>query len=386
MDRPTRKRSRRLVLAGLGALVVAAAVVVVLLLQPGPRPTAREVSAGHAVAAVSSDRMAALLLEKRLGSNELPSNVSALKPELASFRAYGLVAAVYIPLFGPASDLYLYYFVFDNSGDASSYYATYPPLPIHYTRTGHFVPGGITDSKKCDTGFEAATLGQAARWEASCESLSAKVVSFVVVASTTAGTSEDKRYSAALARDVIRHLLRVADAAPRASLTSPPGSLTPAKLLDRIYSSPVINDLLPPTITLSSLQKFNLGSNSPPGLVADTYLRATLASQSFKDSVLFYVFDTARSAQAFYKTATDTDWLLLHRKWVDRLLGILTAGKLRPVQRTCVLELTCVVHLRLCCLVGRRDRVQRGRSIFKQLPGRRYRRCDLGENGRDRAQ
>ena len=302
LDKPTRKRSRALVLAGLGALVVAIAVVVVLLSQPAPHPIPLEISAGHAVAAVPSDRMAALLVENRLDPSEMPSNVSALKPELASFRAYGLVAAIYIPLFGPASDLYLYYFVFDNPGDASSYYATYPPLPIHYTRTGHFVPGGIGDSKKCDTGFEASTLGQVARWEASCESLSAKVVSFVVVASTTASTSLDKRYSATLARDVIRHLLRVADAAPRASLTSPPGSLTPAGLLGRIYSSPVINGLLPPTITLSSLQRFNLGSNSPPGLVAETYLRATLASQSSRDSVLFYVFDTSRSAQAFYKT------------------------------------------------------------------------------------
>ncbi len=301
-DGARRSRSRRFVVAGLGVLVVVIAVVVYLLLRPGPKPATPSVSAGHAIAAVSSDRIAGVLLESRLGSAEIPGNISASKPELVSFRAYGLVDAVYVPLFGPGSVLSLNYFVFDNSGDASSYYANGRPLPDHYTLTGHFVPRGIGDSKKCDTGLEEATSTLVAHWESSCETLSAKVVSFIVVTSLTDSTSADKRISATLTVDAIRHLALVADAASRSRVAPPPASVTPPNLIDQIYSSPEINDLLPANITLVSLQKFNLGSNSPPGLVAGTYLRATVSGGGYRDSVLFYVFGTPRQAQGFYKT------------------------------------------------------------------------------------
>ena len=308
IDKPTKqgdrpRRSRRLVLAGLGVLVAVIALVVVLLLRPGPvRTSLPSVSAGHAVQKVSSDRMAGLLLESRLSSKEIPSDVSASNPELVSFRTFGLVDAVYVPLFGPASVLSLNYFVFDNLGDASSYYANGRPLPDGYTLIGHFVPAGIGDSRKCDTGLEEATSTQATRWESSCETLSAKVVSFIVVTSLTNSTAADKSLSATLTRDAIRHLSRVADAASPAPVTSPPALLTPRNLSAQIYSSPLLGDLLPTGITLVSLQKFTLGSSSPGGLVAGTYIRATLAGKSYRDSVYFYVFDSARHAQAFYRT------------------------------------------------------------------------------------
>ena len=71
IDKPTKqgdrpRRSRRLVLAGLGVLVAVIALVVVLLLRPAPvRTSLPSVSAGHAVQKVSSDRMAGLLLESQ---------------------------------------------------------------------------------------------------------------------------------------------------------------------------------------------------------------------------------------------------------------------------------------------------------------------------------
>ncbi len=297
------RRSLRLVLAGSIALAAAIVVAVVLVFRPGPvRPSLPSLSAGHAVAAVSSDRLAGTLLESRFDSKEVPSDISASKPELVSFRTHGLVDAVYVPLFGPASVLSLNYFVFDNSGDASSFYANGRPLPDGYTATGHFVAAGIGDSKECDTGHEAATSTQAQRWESSCETLSAKVVSFIVVTSLANSTKADDSLSATLTRDAIGHLSRVAGATSPAAVTPPPASLTPLALSDQIYSSPLGSDLLPTGVGLVSLQKFALGSSSPTGLVAGSYIRAQLAGQSHRDAVYFYVFDSARDAQSFYGT------------------------------------------------------------------------------------
>jgi len=264
-------------------------------LLPTPKPTP-SFSATHAVGFVAPQRLASVLLATPFTPKQLPNEVSPSRPELFSFRATGLVEAAFVPLVGPAASLSLNYFVFDNAGDASSFYTVRRPLPDGYSLTGHFTPAGIGDQNKCDTGRETG------RWDSSCEALSDTVVTFVVVTSLTDTASHNDSLAGTLTKDAIVHLSGVADATARTAVTPPPASLTPLALRDQIYSSPFGNALLPTGISFVSLQKYPLGSSAPTGLIDSSYLRALLAGKTYRDNLYFYVFDSTRDAQAFFKT------------------------------------------------------------------------------------
>ncbi len=291
------RRSRKVLAAGLGGLVIVVALVVFLLRPPGPG----SVSAAQAVAAVSPDRLAGLVLESRFGSKDVPGSMSALNPVLGSVLTAGLLDSVLVPFFGPASYLAVRYLVFDGSGVASAFYANTNPLPDGYGFTGSFRATGITDPTRCDTGHAEATATADARLDSSCAALSANVVSFVEVTSGTNSTVTDDNLAMALTQDAIRHLSVVAGAAPKGALPPPPGSVPPRVLSQRILSTPIGN-VLPQGLELLSLRAYHVGSGFPPGLVAGSYVDAALKGDGHRDSVFFYVFETARQAQAF-----DTD-------------------------------------------------------------------------------
>jgi hypothetical protein len=50
---------------------------------------------------------------------------------------------------------------------------------------------------------------------------------------------------------------------------------------------------------LSGLRAYPYGAGSPPGLIAGSYVDASLKGNGHRDSVYYYVFDTARQARAF---------------------------------------------------------------------------------------
>ncbi len=72
-------------------------------------------------------------------------------------------------------------------------------------------------------------------------------------------------------------------------------------LSERILSTP-LGGLLPQGVELSSLRAYHVGPGSLPGLATGSYVDVALKGDGHRDSVFFYVFDTARQAQAF-----DTD-------------------------------------------------------------------------------
>ena len=291
------RRSRKVFAVGLGALVIVIALVVFLLRPPGPG----SVSAAQAVAAVSPDRLAGLVLESRFGSKDVPGSMSALSPALSPVLTAGLLDNVLVPVLGPASYLAVRYLVFDSSGAAGAFYANTNPLPEGYGFTGGFRAAGIADPTRCDTGHAEATATADASLDSSCAALSANVVSFVEVTSGTNSTVTDDNLAVALTQDAIRHLSAVAGAAPAGAVPPPPGSVPPRVLSRRILSTPLGN-VLPQGLELLSLRAYHVGPGSPPGLVAGSYVDAALKGDGHRDSVFFYVFDTARQAQAF-----DTD-------------------------------------------------------------------------------
>ena len=294
------KRTRpslRVLLAGLGTLVVVIALVVFLLRPPGPG----SVSAAHAVAAVSPERLAGLVLGSRLDPNDVPNNMSPDSPILSSVLTPHLLDDVLVPVLGPAPYLAIHYLVFDGSSVASSYFANTLPLPDGYAFTGSFATTGITDPTRCDTGRARPTAPPDASRSSSCAALSANVISFIEVTSGTSGAAADDNLAVALSRAAIRHLSVVAGAAPTAAVPPPPGSLAPEVLSKRIASTP-LGDLLPEYVSLLGLGHYSFGPGSPAGLVAGSYVDASLKGNGHRDSVYFYVFDTARQAKAF-----DTD-------------------------------------------------------------------------------
>ncbi|MGD0441902.1 MAG: toll/interleukin-1 receptor domain-containing protein [Acidimicrobiales bacterium] len=218
-------RSRRVLLVGLGAIVVVVALVVFVLLPSGPS----SVSAAHAVAAVSPDRLAGLVLENRLGASEVPNDMSPYSPVLSPVVTHGLVANVLVPVLGPATYLAVRYLVFNSSGAASSFYTDTVPVPDGYSFTGTFAVSGFTDPTRCATGGAGASAPSDATRDSSCAVLSANV-----------------------------------------------------------------------GVSLSSLRRYQYGTNTPSGLVGGSYVHIALNGNGHQDSVYFYVFGNPRQAQAFY--------------------------------------------------------------------------------------
>lgn len=290
--------SRTTVFAGVGVVVAAVvAVVLVLLLNPG----SKSVSASAAVAAVTPDRLAAQLLEHRLGTSQIPSSVTASAPYLATYRPSGLVASVANPLTGPVSDVYVDYEVFDNRADATSYYANSRPLADDFNTTGDFPATGVADQSKCVTG----SASQLSEWDWSCLTLSSTVVSFTVVNDNSDNASSDQPLAQQLVVGAVSHLLAVAQATPHGSPPAPPGTNTPVQLFNLLLSPSGMSNLLPYGLQSTPVvQSFSLGSNAPSGVVKDAYISGTLSGtkSDYHDYVSYYVFSSSHAASAWYGT------------------------------------------------------------------------------------
>ena len=212
------------------------------------------------------------------------------------------------------------------------------------------LPRGIGDSKECDTGHEAATSTQAQRWESSCETLSAKVVSFIVVTSLANSTKADDSLSATLTRDAIGHLSRVAGATSPAAVTPPPASLTPLALSDQIYSSPLGSDLLPTGVGLVEPSEVRLGVELSDG-IGRRLVHPSPAGRSEPPRLCVLLRVRLRSGRAeLLRNTTAAD--RIHPEWVDRLFGLLPACNCGTYFERASSSSAAVAHVGLCCRVG----------------------------------
>ena len=304
---PRRMRSSRrlrssLVFAIAAVSTVAIVIVVLLLTQhPGTAPKSSTLSAAVAVAAVQPDRLTEQLLDTPFAANDVPPSTSASAPQLSDsmtgITVHGLVTTMYTKFAGAADDMWVNYYVFDNSADAAGYYSASVPGIIGYRGTGRLAGADIGDPTKCQTVQAAAQP----KWGWVCLTLSSNVVSYSATESdTTTGAAVDLT----LARDAVRQLNSAARATARGPFPQPPGSLQPSDLLAQVHR-PFAPSLIPVGLNSPVLSD---SKNIGTGLVSSDRVR-DLFSGSGKDytggEVVFYVFDSSKDAQLFYSV----DWV-----------------------------------------------------------------------------
>lgn len=295
-----RARNFRALAAALALLVVAA--ILFVWLRPGS-----PVTAAPAVAAVQPERLIESLLGEQLAT-DMPSGASALAPRLSASltsltstsdsipKASGLIATINTKFAG-AGDIGVNYYVFDNPGDADSYFYSSGPLSGTYRSAGSFPAGGIRDSTKCR---RATAPTQLTSW--GCLTLSAYVVSYSWVIESGTGNYTDLESDLAL--DAVRHLQGAAEKTPPAWLPQPPGSLKAGAL----YAN--LNSAFPATLVPQGLSEPAVSVSSPgtaPGIVSangDIRISFQGSGPDYNSSwIEFFVFDNAQDAQSWFNGA-----------------------------------------------------------------------------------
>ena len=157
-----------------------------------------------AVAAVQPDRLAKSLLDTPFAARDVPDGTSASAPRLSDLTTgvtqRGLVTTVYTAFSGPANDIWVNYYVFDNPGDATAYYTASIPAMRGYRAAGQLTGAGIGDPTKCQTARSAAQP----QWGWGCLMLSSNVVSYSATTSNSDTNNTGARFDLVLARDAIR--------------------------------------------------------------------------------------------------------------------------------------------------------------------------------------
>jgi TIR domain len=292
-------RFSRRTLAGAAGGLLAAIVIVALALtffsgSSSPHPS---LSAAKAVAAAQPDRLVDALLNTGFAQNDVPSGASASPAQVQNVREPGLVAATYIPLPGPAASIQIHYYVFDNQGEASSFFANASPVPTGYKAAGRFTATGISDPVKCASG-QAATLS--AKRGSGCLTLSSRVVGFTAVFAGPDNSVNADQLATALARDAIRHLQSVASRTRKAALPPPPGPLTPSALYNQLDSSSFNPSWLPAILASPTVQALANGSTSPAGLFDGSRIQIAMRGPDDLDYISFFVFGSAQEAESFF--------------------------------------------------------------------------------------
>ena len=295
-------RALLIVAASILAVAIAGAAVLITVLRPSP------VTAAAAVAAVQPDRLAGHMAGLPFAATDVPGGTSAFAPQLSasltsltstsdnSPEASGLVAAVHAKFSG-AGDIGVSYYVFDNLGDANSYFSSAPLFSGPYRPAGSFSAAGIGDLTKCG---RATAPAQLTAW--GCLTLSNYVVSYSWVIES--GAVNGAGLESELALDAVRHLRSAAEKTPPASLPQPPGSLTASALfakLDSAFPAALVPEGLGSLPKVSTILRPAL-----PGLMGSNR-RIAIDFQGTGPDYTFsyesiYVFDTAQHAQAWFST------------------------------------------------------------------------------------
>ena len=300
--RGRRRPSRTLLVAAASILAVAITTAAILIEVVFRHDS---VTAAPAVAAVQPDRLTGSMLGMQFAATDMPSGTSAFAPRLSasltsltsssdnSPEASGLVAAIHAKFSG-AGDIGVRYYVFDNLGDANSYFSSAPPFFDKYRSAGSFPAAGIGDSTKCS---RATAPAQLTSW--GCLTLSNYVVSYSWVIQSGTGNGAD--LESELALDAVRHLRSVAEVAPRAALPQPPGSLKAGALFAKLDSA------FPATLVpegLGTAPTVRTFLNPVPGLMGPNRRIEVDFQGSGADYtegyINFYVFDTAQAAQSWF--------------------------------------------------------------------------------------
>jgi len=304
-----RARNFRALAAALALLVVAA--ILFVWLRPGS-----PVTAAPAVAAVQPERLTESLLGKQLAATDVPGGMTAFTPQLSASltsltgtsgnnpKASGLVAAIDTKFSG-VGDVALSYYVFDNAGDATSYFDSSDQFPDTYRPVGSFQAAGIADSTKCR---RATGPNQLTSW--GCLTLSAYVVSYSWV--TESGTPNGSDLESELALDAVRHLRNAAEETPPASLPQPPGSLKAgalyAKLNSAFPATLVPRGLSAPAVSASSLGGARGIVNSANGDIRVSFQVSGPADYN-SGWIEFWVFDNAQDAESWFNSGLHPTFL-----------------------------------------------------------------------------
>jgi hypothetical protein len=300
--RGRRRSSRMLLIAAASTMAVAITAAAVLLPMVFHHDS---VTAAPAVAAVQPDRLTGSLLGMQFAATDMPSGTSAFAPQLSPSltsltstsdntpEASGLVAAIHTKFSG-AGDMGVRYYVFDNVGDANSYFSSAPPFVDKYRSAGSFPAAGIGDSTKCS---RATAPAQLTSW--GCLTLSNYVVSYSWVIQSGTGNGAD--LESELALDAVRHLRSVAEVAPRAALPQPPGALKAAALfaeLDSAFPAALVPEGLGTAPTVRTVLNPEPGLIGPNKRIAIVF-RSLEPDHTFRYEEIF-VFDTAQHAQSWF--------------------------------------------------------------------------------------
>ena len=301
--RSSRRLRSYLALAVLAVSAVAIVIAVVLLnaRPPGPGTKLPLLSAAAAVAAVQPDRLTEDLLDTPFAASNVPGNTSAsasqLSDSMTGITVHGLVTTIYTKFSGPADDMWVNYYVFDNPGDADEYYMASIPGISGYSPAGQLTGAGIGDPTKCQTARAAAQP----QWGWVCLTLSSNVVSY---STTRNDTSTGAGLDLALARDAVQQLRTVARTTVRGPYPQPPGSLQPSALLAQVHS-PFASALIPVGLNSPVLSNF---TNEGTGLLAHDRVRDYFSGSGADYTgaeIAFYVFDSPQDAQKFFSV----DWV-----------------------------------------------------------------------------
>ena len=296
--------SRRRLAVIAGVVICAAGALVGAILATSTVSGSRPVTAALAVGAVQPDRLIESLLGRQFAATDVPSGTSASAPQLSASltsltntsdntaKASGLVATIDTKFAG-AGDIGVNYYVFDNLGDANSYFYSSYPFSGTYRSAGSFPATGIGDEAKC---MRATAPAQLTSW--GCQTRSANVVSYSWVIES--GTGNYVGLESDLAVDAVRHLQNAAEGTPLASLPQPPGSLKAGALyakLDSAFPAMLVpGGLSAPVVSASSL-------GAVPGIVSangDIRVDFQGSGPDYNYSwIEFFVFDNAQHAQSW---------------------------------------------------------------------------------------
>ena len=297
--------SRKRLVVISGAVICAAGALVGAILATSTVFGFRPVTAAPAVAAVQPVRLIESLLGMQFAAADVPGDTSAFAPQLSASltsltstsgntpKASGLVADVDTKFAG-VGGIGVDYYVFDNLGDANSYFYSSDPFSDMYRSAGSFPAAGIGDSTKC---MRATAPPQSTSW--GCKTLSANVVSYSWVIES--GTHNGADLESDLALDAVRHLQSAAKKTPPASLPQPPGSLK----ADSLYTK--LNSTFPAMLVpreLSSPAVSSTSQSDTPGIVSangDIGVVFQGSGPDYSSSWIdFWVFRNAQDAQSWF--------------------------------------------------------------------------------------
>jgi hypothetical protein len=298
--RPWWRSPKVLATAGGVAAVAIAGVVLLTVLHPPPPPPPSLFASPAVLRVQSPDRLTMSLL-KGFSPKDMPAKASVSDPNLAEtpngLNLRGLVTAIRFDFSGPAT-MSIWYYIFDNQGDASKDYQGSQVPPVGYRLMASLTATGIGDPTKC-AAARSATQSRGRAW--SCLTLSGTVESYSVVVGDT-GTHNGTGLDRSLALGAVRHLRSVAGATLSSALAPPPGmpqmaGMTGSGLYAALRKSfPVA--LAPEGLKQPAIQSLAAGNAPPTGQIGGE-IEVSFSGPDDYDAVQYYVFDTEKHAHSW---------------------------------------------------------------------------------------